>query len=254
MIHRNQPSFARQAASGFSLIELLVVTAIIAILASLLLPVIGIVREAARTSLCASNQRQIFTALGAYATDFDGWMPATRNNIRPNRKSWDPQNPMTDNPVFGQLWGQGYFEFAAPHPTAGGQVCREGVIHCPSQRRSTFTPAGGLAGQQVTFFRYCLSDQAMLWGTFDAVTSRGSSTETRQRFSFGSRYAVLIDSVYYPDTGYPGMPINVHRNKGLNATFGDGHSQFMDLPAYRMVWCDIGMMSNLVINVIYKKP
>lgn len=238
---------------GFSLIELLVVAAIIALLSALLLPAVGVVREQARRSVCASNQRQIYAALAAYAIDFEGWMPATRNNIRPNRKSWDPQNPMTDNPVFGQLWGLGYFEAAEPHPTAGGQVCREPVIHCPSQRRATFMPAGGLAGQQVTFFRYCLSDQAMLWGTFTAVTSRGSASESSQRFSFGSRYPVLIDSVYYPDTGYPGTPINVHRNNGLNATYGDGSQRFAALPEYRMVWCDIGMMSNLVINVLFKQ-
>lgn len=238
--------------SGFSLIELLVVVVIIAILASLLLPTITVVREAARRSVCASNQRQIYAALGAYASDFNGWMPATRNNIRPNRKSWDPQNPMTDNPVFGQLWGQGYFQFAEPHPTNNGQVCREKVIHCPSQRMSTFSPAGGLAGQQVTFFRYCLSDQAMLWDTFMAVTNRGSATEASQRFKFGSRYPVLIDSVYYPDTGYPGTPINVHRNNGLNATYGDGSQQFFNLPENRMEWCHIGEMTDLVTNVLFK--
>lgn len=60
--------------SGFTLIELLVVVSIIAILAGMLLPVIGIVRETARQSQCGKNQSQILGALLAYASQEDtGW-------------------------------------------------------------------------------------------------------------------------------------------------------------------------------------
>lgn len=60
--------------SGFTLIELLVVVSIIAILAGMLLPVIGIVRETARQSQCGKNQSQILGAMVAYASQEDtGW-------------------------------------------------------------------------------------------------------------------------------------------------------------------------------------
>ena len=45
--------------SAFTLIELLVVIAIIAILAAILFPVFASVREKARQTTCASNERQL---------------------------------------------------------------------------------------------------------------------------------------------------------------------------------------------------
>src|ERR1043165_142879 len=53
---------------GFTLIELLVVISIIAILAGMLLPVIGVVREMARKAQCGKNQSQILGAMVAYGT------------------------------------------------------------------------------------------------------------------------------------------------------------------------------------------
>jgi len=60
---------------GFTLIELLVVIAIIAILAALLFPVFAKVREKARQTSCASNERQLGMAVIEYEQDFDELLP-----------------------------------------------------------------------------------------------------------------------------------------------------------------------------------
>lgn len=80
-----------QVRSGFTLIELLVVIAIIAILAAILFPVFAQAREQARKAQCASNLKQLGTAILMYKQDYDerfpfgGWLPASQG-------TWEWQN------------------------------------------------------------------------------------------------------------------------------------------------------------------
>ncbi len=60
-----------QHRKGFTLIELLVVIAIIAILAAILFPVFAQAREAARTSSCLSNVKQLSLGALMYVQDYD---------------------------------------------------------------------------------------------------------------------------------------------------------------------------------------
>ncbi len=60
---------------GFSLIELLVVLAIISVLAGILLPTLSKSRQAAQRVVCGSNLRQIGVALQNYVTESRGHLP-----------------------------------------------------------------------------------------------------------------------------------------------------------------------------------
>ena len=69
-----------QRRSAFTLTELLVVISIIAILAALLLPAISLVRDSARTVVCANNLRQIGLGFALYGNDFEGQYPGWQTN------------------------------------------------------------------------------------------------------------------------------------------------------------------------------
>ena len=60
---------------GFTLVELLVVIGIIAILMSVLLPVLSRVRENANRVACLSNVRQVSTAIFMYTEENHRWFP-----------------------------------------------------------------------------------------------------------------------------------------------------------------------------------
>jgi prepilin-type N-terminal cleavage/methylation domain-containing protein len=73
---------------GFTLIELLVVISIIAILASLLMPAIGMVKASANASRCLSSQRQVVVGCIGYSTDNEGVLPALHLTNSPIAKFW----------------------------------------------------------------------------------------------------------------------------------------------------------------------
>lgn len=64
-----------------TLIEILLVLAIIGILLAILLPAAQSLRSAAKATVCLGNQRQIVQSCQSYATDHRGGLPATRISI-----------------------------------------------------------------------------------------------------------------------------------------------------------------------------
>src|SRR5262245_568723 len=66
--------------SGFTLLELLMVLAIIAILAALLLPGINRARSSAQRTICVNNLRQINAGIRMYADDSGGSAPGLATN------------------------------------------------------------------------------------------------------------------------------------------------------------------------------
>jgi len=66
---------------AFTLVEVLVVVAIIAVLASILFPVLSRARAKARQTACSSNMRQVGLALAMYADDHDGLLPPATTKV-----------------------------------------------------------------------------------------------------------------------------------------------------------------------------
>ncbi len=76
-----QPRPNRRAEAGFTLVELLVVVAIISVLAALLLPALEKATNTARTAACASNLKQVGLTFMLYADANTGFFPSPCQDI-----------------------------------------------------------------------------------------------------------------------------------------------------------------------------
>jgi prepilin-type N-terminal cleavage/methylation domain-containing protein/prepilin-type processing-associated H-X9-DG protein len=115
----------RAVAPGFTLVELLVVIGIIAILISFLMPALRKAREAAMSTQCMSNMRQMGLAVQMYVGESKGgFLPPYRLTSGP---SWAP------NPYFFQYL-PGFYQKENP-----------GVMMCPAD--NLMLPiSGGMRG------------------------------------------------------------------------------------------------------------
>jgi prepilin-type N-terminal cleavage/methylation domain-containing protein len=111
---------------AFTLIELLIVIAIISILASILFPVFARARENARRAGCMSNMKQIGIGVMMYTQDYDEHVPACYANnggdsnhtfayyIEPYTKNSQIYRCPSDSSTHASSYGYNYF-YLAPH-------------------------------------------------------------------------------------------------------------------------------------------
>ena len=105
--------------AGFTLMELLVVIALIATLAGLLLPVLGRAKESGRATVCLSNLHQIGVALQLYVQDNGNHLPIMRD------KSLTTTN-----------------ELPSPDVVLTNYLGNIHVLLCPSDRQNLFQTTG----------------------------------------------------------------------------------------------------------------
>lgn len=139
----------------FTLIELLVVIAIIAILAALLLPGLNRAREAAKSTQCLSNYKNIGVGLGMYASDFKDFFPCggvimskpctikLPYSQRINGK-WTNPNSNTGNGWAGWEAKLVYFYFKSGK-----------VLFCPDNRNTEW---GVMGGDYLRKPNYCMME------------------------------------------------------------------------------------------------
>ncbi len=113
---------------GFTLVELLVVLALIGILASLLFPVFARAREQARRTSCLSNLKQIGLAIALYRGDYDGNNPHHRMcpDTPADRFCLEADPLMPSGPR--EVWWGPYDNYSAPNATVLTANFHDGLL------------------------------------------------------------------------------------------------------------------------------
>lgn len=115
---------------AFSLIELLVVVAVISMLVALLLPSLGKARDQARRTRCAANLHQLSTAMYTYWTEWNGRVPCVESPMVNNEFGDKGRSDSEIDP-----FDRGRWPMSLPNvlmPSYLGE--QSGIFACPSGR------------------------------------------------------------------------------------------------------------------------
>jgi len=226
----------RKFTRGFTLIELLVVVAIIAVLISIILPAVYRVQNAAETTKCLSNLRQIGLTTTMYATE-------NHNYLFPCYYG--------DNPVMAGSQTTGLEKILAPYLPISSRdktiwVCPTAYIDPTNQFPMTYSCNEGVhviwdytaAGvpttplKRITDIRRTsevasMADASQSSGAWTAagwLTYTASNVNEMKNISFANKDVNQLSGWNNTDSGNYHVRFRHNRDRVANAVFLDGHA------------------------------
>lgn len=218
---------------AFTLLELLVVVAIIAILAALLFPVYAQARDKARQTQCLSNQFQLGLAMQMYVQDYDDRLfPCVR---------WTGNDPLnvsvfsramgantTPQVIQGSAGGFGLLWYNLMEPYAHSTQ----IFRCPDDNHPTLSPSS--SGTSFMARSYVamrpVEDLAL-----PQIDKPALSMVLTEKWGLAANGQPITDCWVEPfngdfnvaaSTGKMALAGNRH-DGGLNCTFFDGHAKWL---------------------------
>lgn len=212
----------------FTLVEMLVVIAIIAILSALLMPALDSAIQQARQLQCGNNLRQLHCGLFQYAGD---------NGGRLMYPSYNYSAVPTENHVFG-TWAGVLSRYLAMRQTVNlfKPPSALGIFNCPQNSLQRYYGSAAAAGE--IYGSYTCNG----WNTYEQTVSLGEDGRPFglrvSSYAYPGQLAMVLESTRFrseawPDDGLYSVPfvpgvgaryIRYPHLSGLtNVVFADGH-------------------------------
>lgn len=229
---------------GFTLVELLVVIAVIGILVALLLPAVQAAREAARRTKCRNNLRQIGLALQNYH-DAYGVFPASVYMTLDGSSwgEWGPQARLL--PFVEEANIESLIDFSQPYSSPQNLAViafRVPIYLCPSEEndRQSFPHGPGEPQYPINY-----GANMGTWLVYDPTTNTGGDgvfapnaeigmknvtdgTSKTLAFSEVKAFQPILNSGGSPPATAPTDPLEVASFGGSNLQREDGHTEWVE--------------------------
>lgn len=151
--------------NAFTLIELLVVISIIALLLAILMPALGKVKEAAKLTICSTNQHQLLLGVNTYAASNDDTYPTKVGNSWPNYLNYHSGTSTRSNNAMHIFLGDYLPEVNVFSCTLGPGQSDNMQQQYVDYRNATLIPEGTLVSYN------------MFWGGYTFGPTPGSMSE-----------------------------------------------------------------------------
>ena len=195
---------------SFTLIELLIVIAIIAILAGMLLPALNQARRKARSNKCASNLKELSREILLYSDDCDGYFLPVAWSVS-NKEYW-----------WGSILGSHGCKFL--NATVGWK--KGGVIHCPDEKTPSMTSGSSNYRANSHFADYGMNhyvrkyNVTTKWGKQSQLTQSPSQRMLLADGNVSKNWFVRIGCV---GANIDELKFGWRHGNFVNASFEDGH-------------------------------